>query len=118
MRYLALLVIVGMFAIGAAGQTAQTAPAGPVTITVDNCANTPYLFNCVNQVNGRNVCPYGRVTIYPLPGQPYTIFTYPKVDQNGNPIPFNTNIPGQSCVWTLPPLNPLDPSTWPTGAHL
>jgi len=84
------------------------APSPPTNLTAvadGQSSCSVYLVSCVSQVNGVPVCPYGRVAYYPLPGQPYTPWTYPKKDQNGNLINFF------KCVSTLPPQKPwLNPN--------
>jgi len=77
------------------GQT--PAPPTQLSYMVDapsGCA--PQLLSCVSQVNGVPVCPYGRATWTPLPGQPYTILTYPKLYPDGK-----TSIYSTMCVYVL-----------------
>ena len=91
MRFaLAFLLIMPVF-----GQTKASSP-GNLGVIVDQCNLTPQLYNCVAQVNGKPVCPYGRVTDKPLPGQPYTILTYPKFYADGV-----TSIYSTMCVYVL-----------------
>lgn len=84
----------------------QKAPTpGPLSVAFDpTCAKTPWLLSCVASVNGIPVCPYGRVTDVPLPGQPYTILTYPKLDQNGKPIDMTKCVSTmrEHQIWTDP----------------
>jgi len=97
----------------------QTAAPGQLTVSIDGvqvngnqaCSvTTPWLLSCVSQVNSIPVCPYGRVTDTALPGQPYTILTYPKKDANGNSIDIPNG--GKACVSVLQQGNPADPRYW------
>ena len=72
------------------------APSAPTNVSVVTDACSPQLLSCISQVNGVPVCPYGRVTNVPLPGQPYTILTYPKVYPDGK-----TSIYSTMCVYVL-----------------
>lgn len=89
---LALLILA--LALPAVAQ--QATPPGTLTAIVDQCNLTPQLYNCVSQVNGAPVCPYGRATWVPLLGQPYTILTYPKLYPDGV-----TSIYSTMCVYVL-----------------
>lgn len=106
MKLIALLFVLSISAI------AQTAPSAPTNLAVltDGGCNEAQI-SCVSQVNGIPVCPYGRVAWYPLPGQPYTIWTYPKKDQKGNAIDTS------KCVETLPPNLPYQDPNFLNAAH-
>ena len=90
MRFLLLLLL----AVPAFAQ--QAAPPGSLSAIVDHCDQTPQLLSCVSQVNGKPVCHYGRATFTPLPGQPYTILTYPTFYPDGV-----TSIYSTMCVYVL-----------------
>jgi hypothetical protein len=105
----ALLIILALVPCAGFGQSPQP---GPLTVIFDgqhggcNIAQV----SCVSQVNGKPVCAYGRVAYYPRPGQPYTLWTYPKTDPSGVAINF------QKCVYTLPLAVPWFDLKFLTGA--